>query len=63
VVQLAVNGVVKSAKTNSSGVWKVNSLSADTYTATVNLTGYQPASVTAATLGGQTMLVVTTLAL
>ncbi len=41
VVQLTVNGVVKSTKTSSSGVWKFSSLPAGTYTVSFALLGYQ----------------------
>ena len=61
VAQLTVNGVVKSAKTNSSGVWKLSSLPAGSYTVSVALTGYQAATTVTTILSGQTSLYVTTL--
>ena len=61
VVQLTVNGVVKSTKTSSSGVWKLSSLPAGTYTVSGALVGYQVATAVTTVLSGQTFLSVTTL--
>jgi hypothetical protein len=63
VVQLTVNGVVKSAKTSSTGVWKLTSVPPGAYTATFALTGYRGASADAAALAGQTVLLVSVLSL
>ena len=56
------NGTLKSAKTNSSGVWKLSSLPAGSYTLTLSLTGYQPASLDMTAFAGQTVLALATLA-
>ena len=47
--------------TNSSGVWKLSSLPAGTYSVTLSLTGYQGATAVATALSRQTVVFVTVL--
>ena len=61
VVQVTVNGAVKSAKTSTSGVWKLRSVPAGTYPVTVTLGGYQVATATVVATNGQVVLLATVL--
>jgi hypothetical protein len=53
---VTVNGTLKSAKTNSSGAFKLGSLPPGDYTLTITLTGYQTVTLTATAVAGQTVL-------
>lgn len=61
IVQITVNGALKSAKTSSSGVWKLRSVPGGIYTVTVTLAGYQVTTTTAAATNGQVVLLSTVL--
>jgi hypothetical protein len=55
------NGTLKSAKTNSSGVWKLSSVPAGTYVVSASLSGFRSTSFNMTCSGGRTVLAVTTL--
>jgi chitodextrinase len=54
VVQVTVNGAVKSAKTSSTGIFKLSSLPAAPYTVTASLVGYQTTTAGVTAPRGQT---------
>ena len=56
-----VNGTPKSAKTNSSGVWKISNLPPAPYIASISLSGYRGSSVSITCTAGRTVLSTTTL--
>jgi chitodextrinase len=61
IVQITVNGTLKSAKTSSSGVFKLASLPPGDYTPTLTLAGYQTTTLSATAVHGQTVLAATVL--
>ena len=60
-MQITVNGVVKSTKTSTTGVFKLSSLPPGPYTLTTALTGYQTVTGGVTGLAGQTVVLVTVL--
>jgi serine protease AprX len=61
VVKVTVGGTVKTAKTNSHGVWKLSSLPPGAYAPTISLSGYRSTTLSLTAVAGKTVLAATTL--